>query len=438
MKLVLTMIPKQLVDSLFAQFSENDITRLSIREVGKLVQQIEEQSGQEFIHMEMGVPGLPASEIALNAEKEALDNGLASIYPSIEGIPFAKTEIARFAKLFMNVEVSPACCVPTVGAMQGSFAALLSVARTNPEKPYTLFIDPGFPVQKSQLQLLGLPFKSFDILNFRGDKLRDKLESYLKEGDICSICYSSPNNPSWICFSESELQTIGELATHYDVIVIEDLAYFGMDFRQHYGTPGTPPYQPTVARYTDQYILLLSASKIFSYAGQRIGMMMISESLRVRKYSNLKNYFNSDLLGHFISYGVLYATTAGTSHSAQYALASMLKAVNDGEIDFALALHPYGEKAKRMKALFLKYGFYIVYTDEDCDLADGFYFTIAYPEMNSAELMKQFLYYGISAISLAITGSDDPNGLRACVSFVRLDQMEELEERLKAFVESQH
>jgi len=430
------IIPKPLVDTLFEQFGEDDITRLSIREVGRLVAQIEEQSGHEFIHMEMGVPGLPALDIALKAEKEALDKGLASQYPNIEGIPFAKTEIARFARLFMNIDVSPLNCVPTVGAMQGSFAALLAAARTNLQKPYTLFIDPGFPVNKSQLQLLGLPFKSFDILNFRGDKLKDKLESFLKEGNICSICYSSPNNPSWICFSDSELKTIGELATKYDAIVVEDLAYFAMDFRQHYGTPGIAPFQPTVAHYTDNYILLLSASKIFSYAGQRIGMMITSEKLRTRRYPNLKNYYSSDVLGRFIPYGVLYATTAGTSHTAQYALAAALKAVNDGEIDFVSALHPYAEKARVMKALFLKYNFYIVYNDEDKELADGFYFTIAYPGMTSAELMKEFLYYGISAISLVITGSDNPNGLRACVSFVRMDQMKMLEERLKAFVEN--
>ena len=432
----MTTIPKSLVNSLFEQFGENDITRLSIREVGKLVTQIEEQSGVEFIHMEMGVPGLPASQIAIEAEKEALDKGLASQYPNIEGIPFAKTEIARFANLFLNIEVSPLNCVPTSGAMQGSFAALLAAARTDPQKPYTLFIDPGFPVNKSQLQLLGLPFKSFDILNSRGDKLKDKLESYLKEGTVCSICYSSPNNPSWICFSESELKTIGELATKYDVIVIEDLAYFAMDFRQHYGIPAMAPFQPTVARYTDNYILLLSASKIFSYAGQRIGMMITSEKLRIRRYPNLKNYSTSDVLGRFIPYGVLYATTAGTSHSAQYALAAVLKAVNDGKLDFVAALHPYGEKARVMKALFLKYNFYIVYNDEDRELADGFYFTIAYPGMTSAELMKEFLYYGISAISLVITGSDNPNGLRACVSFVRMDQMTVLEERLKSFIEN--
>jgi len=430
------IIKKELVDSVFAQFGESDITQLSIREVGKLVAQIEEVSGEEFIHMEMGVPGLPASSIGVAAEKVALDLGLANSYPNIEGIQSVKNEIARFAKLFINLDVSPLNCVPTSGGMQGSFAALLAAGRTNPQKPYTLFIDPGFPVNKSQLHLLGLPFKSFDILNFRGEKLRQKLESYLVENNVCTITYSSPNNPSWISLSEEELQIIGELATKYDAIVVEDLAYFGMDFRKDYGKPGVEPYQPTIARYTENYILLLSASKIFSYAGQRIGMMITSEKLRTRKYPNLKNYFTSDVLGHFITYGVLYATTAGTAHTAQYALAEMLKAANDGSIDFVADLQPYKEKAKQMKEIFLKHGFYIVYCDNDGDLADGFYFTIAYPGMTSAQLMKEFLYYGISAISLNITGSENVNGLRACVSFVRFDQIPLLDIRLRAFTQS--
>ena len=428
------MIPKQLVDGLFSQFGTEDINQLSIRQVGKLVAQIEQQSGVEFIHMEMGVPGLPASHIGIEAEKEALDKGLASIYPNIEGIPFAKEEIARFVRSFMNIETEPTYCIPTVGGMQGSFAALLTAARTNAAKPYTLFIDPGFPVQKSQLNLLGLPFKAFDFQHFRGEKLRDKLEEFLKNEDICSICYSSPNNPTWCCFSEEELKTIGELAEKYDVIVIEDLAYFGMDFREHYGIPGEAPFQPTVARYTDNYILILSASKIFSYAGQRIAMLVFSSQAYNRSYPNLRKYFPADTMGRFIPYGVLYATTAGTSHSAQYALATMLKAANDGKINFVEPLHHYGEKAGKMKEIFLKHGFYIVYNDDERELADGFYFTIAYPGLTSGELMKKFLYFGISAISLAITGSENPNGLRACVSFVRMDQMEELDFRLAQFV----
>ena len=84
--------------------------------------------------------------------------------------------------------------------------------------------------------------------------------------------------------------------------------------------------------------------------------------------------------------------TSGTSHSAQYALAAMLKAVNDGLYNFRKDIIEYGEKAKIMKDLFLKYGFNIVYDkDEDLPLADGFYFTIAYPGMQSGELLKELL-----------------------------------------------
>ena len=57
-------------------------------------------------------------------------------------------------------------------------------------------------------------------------KLREKLESIVSAGNINSIIYSNPNNPSWICFTEEELSIIGDIATKYDLGIIEDLAYF--------------------------------------------------------------------------------------------------------------------------------------------------------------------------------------------------------------------
>jgi aspartate/methionine/tyrosine aminotransferase len=123
--------------------------------------------------------------------------------------------------------------------------------------------------------------------------------------------YSNPNNPSWICFTEKELQIIGELATKYDAIVIEDLAYFGMDFRTDYSVPGKAPFQPTVAKYTDNYIFLISSSKAFSYAGQRVGTMAISNKLFNRRYPDLKRYYSSDGFGYSMIYGALYALSSG-------------------------------------------------------------------------------------------------------------------------------
>jgi aspartate/methionine/tyrosine aminotransferase len=412
----------------------NSFSRASIREIVKLVNQIESATGVKFVRMEMGEPGLPCVEIGVDAEIAALKNGVASVYPNIEGLRQLKEETSRFVKLFLDIDIAPQGCVPTVGSMMGAMAAFLVANRNDRNKEGSLFLDPGFPVQKQQIKMLGHDYYSFDIFEHRGRKLRSKLESFLKDGKISSIVYSNPNNPTWMCLNEEELEIIGSLAKKYDVIVIEDLAYFGMDFRKDYSHPGKEPFQPTVAKYTDDYIILISSSKIYSYAGQRIGMMAISDHLYNRKYPDLLRFFPSAGFGHSVVFGALYGLSAGVAHSVQYGLAAIMKAVNDGQYDFVEKVKEYGAKAKIMKELFTKNGFFIPYdTDLNEPLADGFYFTLSYPGMTSGELLEKLLYYGISAISLDITGSKRNDGLRACVSHVAREQFDELEQRLKSF-----
>ncbi len=122
--------------------------------------------------MEMGVPGLPAPEIAIEAEISALKNGVASLYPDISGLPSLKEETSRFIKLFLNVDIKPQGCIPTVGSMMGGMVTFLVANRNDRTKEGTLFIDPGFPVQKQQVKMLGHDYYSFDVYNFRGKKLK--------------------------------------------------------------------------------------------------------------------------------------------------------------------------------------------------------------------------------------------------------------------------
>jgi aspartate/methionine/tyrosine aminotransferase len=410
-----------------------DIGNASIREIVQLISSIEAATGERYIRMEMGVPGLPPAKIGVEAEIAALRNNVAAAYPRMDGIQPLKEEAARFVKLFMDIDVKPEGCIPTVGSMEGSYASFLVCGSCRKERDKALFIDPGFPVQKQQMLVMNQNYETFDVFDFRGEKLRAKLESYLAKGDINCIIYSNPNNPSWICLNDEELKIIGELANQYDVVVIEDLAYFGMDFRSDFSVPGVPPYQATVARYTGNYVLMISSSKVFSYAGQRIGMLIISDSLYHRHFPNLDVRLKVHGFGNAIVHRALYSMTSGTSHSAQFALAAMFKAANDGSFNFVEEVKEYGEKAKIMKKLFTDNGFTIVY-DKDLDqpVGDGFYFTIAYPGMTGGELLHKLLYYGVSAISLGNTGSTK-EGLRACVSHVKRDQFENLEIRLKKF-----
>ncbi len=431
-----TPINYDLVSSKIKEAGLQSIGQASIREIKKLVDTIEQASGEKYIRMEMGIPGLPPAQIGVEAEIKALRKGIASIYPDIYGIPSLKEEISRFVKLFLDIDVAKDGCIPTVGSMQGGFATFLTISRLHEGQDTTLFIDPGFPVHKQQHKVLDIPFETFDVYNYRGDKLKDKLEEYLSKGNIASIIYSNPNNPSWICFTDKELRIIGDLANKYNVCVLEDLAYFAMDFRKDYSVPGEPPYQPSVSKYTDNYILFISSSKVFSYAGQRIGMLVISNKMYHARSKALLKYYNSDMLGHAMVFGTLYSLSSGTAHAPQYGLAALLKAVNDGTYNFIDPVKEYGEKAKIMKKMFLNNGFNIVYDkDEDTPIADGFYFTFSYPAYSGVELLEKLIYYGISAIALAITGSERLEGIRACVSLIQRSQFPDLEYRLAKFHE---
>lgn len=429
-----TPISENLLQSVMEEMRIKELNKASIREIKKLSDTVRDRSGLEFIRMEMGVPGLPAAAVGIEAEIAALRQGVASKYPDIQGEKPLKTEISRFVKNFLDIEVNTEGCLPTVGSMQGGFASFMLLNRIYENRDTILFIDPGFPVHKQQVKVLGNKFEQFDVYEYRGEKLYEKLDSILSKGHIHSMLYSNPNNPSWICFTDEELKMIAAVAKKHDVVVLEDLAYFGMDFRKDYSHPGVAPFQPSVAKYYDKYILFISSSKSFSYAGQRIGMMVISDALFATQYPALKRFYSSDIFGTAMIFGSLYTLSSGTSHSAQYGLAGILKAVNDGTYNFRDDVIEYGEKARIMKQLFAEAGFQLVY-DQDLGepLADGFYFTISYPGLSGEELQRALLLHGISAISLASAGSIYTNGMRACVSQVMKTQFPLLKERLEIF-----
>ena len=431
-----TPIKREIIDGLIAKFGIQDFAKATIREVKQVAATAEKESGVEFIKMEMGIPGLPAAQVGVDAQIKALQDGIAHSYPDIQGYPELKKQASRFVKAFIGVDIAPEGCVPVTGSMQGTFASFLTCSQADKQKNTVLFIDPGFPVQKMQLQVQGVNYETFDVYDFRGEKLGPKLESYLSKGNVCAIVYSNPNNPSWVCLTEEELQTIGKLATQYDCIIMEDLAYFAMDFRQDLSKPFEPPYQPTVARYTDNYMLLISGSKAFSYAGERIGVVCISDKLFHRHYDDLAARYEGLPFGLVFSTRMLYALSSGTSHSAQYALAAMFRAACDGEYNFRSEVKVYGDRAHKLKEIFCRHGFHIVYDkDGNQPVADGFYFTIGYRGMTSGQLAHELMYYGVSAICLVTCGSEQ-QGLRVCTSFIEDHQYAQLEERMTIFAEN--
>ena len=427
---------EELVEKAVKELHIADLSKATIGEVLLVAQYLEKETGIPFIRMDQGSPGLPVNQLGVEAEKAALDRGVGSQYPAAAGVPELKHEASRFVKAFLNVDISARACVPTVGSVAGSYGSFIACTQRTPGKNKVLFIDPGFPIQKSQLRIIGAEWVEFDIYNYRGEALRDKLESMLADGDIAAIVYSNPNNPAWICLEDAELKIIGELATKHDVIVMEDLAYFCMDFRTDMGHPFEPPYPPTVAHYTDNYILMLSSSKIFSYAGQRMALTCISDKLFDRHFPALAERYNdAGVFGQTLIASILYMITSGCTASTQYAYAEMLRLSTEGKINFVEDTREYAHRAEKMKKIFTDNGFHIIYDYAVTQrVGDGFFFTIGYGDMSGGDLLKELLYYGVSSISLSTTGSDQ-QGVRACTSRMRDDLYDVMAERMKAFSE---
>ena len=413
-----------------------DLSHATIGETLLVAQYLEQKTGMPFIRMDQGSPGLPCNTFGIDAEKKALDAGANNQYPAAAGVPELKDAASKFVKAFMDIDISARACIPTVGSVAGSFGAFIACCQRDEKKNKVLFIDPGFPIQKSQLRILGIGWKSFDIYPYRGEALRAKLLEEVKDGDVAAIIYSNPNNPAWISLEEDELRIIGEIATEHDIIVMEDLAYFAMDSRRDLSLAYQPPFVRSVARYTDNYLLMLSASKIFSYAGGRIALVCISDKLFDRQFPALaKRYQDSGVFGPTFIASIQYMITSGCTASTQYAYAEMLRLSCEGKINFVQDTKAYAERAQRMKKIFCDNGFTITYPrDVTEEIADGFFFSLSYPGMSGGELVRELISYGVSSINLDTTGSLEP-GVRACTSRMRDELYPVLEERMQMFRE---
>lgn len=427
-------ISQDILDKTAAALGIMDISTATIRQIVSLSEALELPAGEKFIHLELGNPGLPPTQVGIEAEIAALRKGVANTYPAIGGIPTLKKAGADFIMAFLDVDIPEKCIIPTVGSMQASFTLQMLLSHRLPERDTMLFFNPGFPAQRHQAKVLGIGIEQFDIYNYRGKALEVKLEELLSKGNITGMLYSNPNNPSWVNLTEEELEIVGRLASKYDVIVIEDLAYLGMDFRRDFSHPGEPPYIPTVAKYTDNYILLVSGSKIFSYAGQRIAVVAMSKSVYERQYAYFRDNYEIPAFGDAYVFGILYTASSGASHSAQYALAAMMNAATDGSLNFVADTSEYGRRAEIMKKSFLGNGFHIVYDkDGNQPISDGFFFTVGYSGLDGKALHRELMRHGVSTITLSSTGSEQ-EGVRVCVSTVSDEKsFNTLNERLRKF-----
>ena len=137
--------------------------------------------------MEMEFPDYHPS-VGVKAEIESLQKGIASLYPDINGLPALKEEASRFYQGIRQCRRSAGRMRTVTGSMQELCLPFLTCSQCDEKKTQSCLSTPGFPVQKQQLVVMGQNMK-LSMYDYRGCKLKEKLESYLKKGNISAIVH---------------------------------------------------------------------------------------------------------------------------------------------------------------------------------------------------------------------------------------------------------
>ena len=112
---------------------EIDLEKISIRELNRLVDELSNKFNIQYLRFEFGIPGLKSSKIGRNEEIKIIKNNpnISSPYPPFDGVPRLKKATSNFIKNFLNIDVPPKYCIPTVGAMHSGFICQAIAGRKN-------------------------------------------------------------------------------------------------------------------------------------------------------------------------------------------------------------------------------------------------------------------------------------------------------------------
>lgn len=398
---------------------------LSIRQVNEIAGILSRVTQEEVVDLSLGDPGLKTPDVVVEAEIEALKNGAGARYPKFEGINPLREAGAEFFTAFSNIYVEPGQVFSTNGAIQGISLMIETLLSRDNEKKAVL-INPDFSVTRAMLKSKGVEFRETSEKGLRGEELISSLDELLEPGDVKVLYVSNPRNPSGEVLTRDEIEGIGSLLNKYDIAAFEDLAYFLMDHNTDYLNPWSQPYPTLLFGNAPYVIAVISASKIFSYAGARQAICIVTKDLLGAKDKNefFRDLFSLDL----------FHQTAGTNHPAQYGFAAgMKKATQKRDVsDLRYVRDEYGRRKQVARGLFEVAGFETLYLRKD-EKGGGFYFCVQHPSINDG--LKQIILgmcNGFVLTPLSIFGGIK-EGSR--VSVLQLDEksQELLEDRLTQF-----
>ena len=223
--------------------------------------------GHTIAHFGFGQAAFPVPKLLQNALREHADSNM---YLPTQGMVELREAVSAYYKTQFELEFSPDRICIGPGSKELIFQTLYLVEGA------LLVPAPSWVSYGPQASLRGK--KVFPVETSRENSYK------LTPDDLDRACYSAgqqqkmlilnnPNNPTGAVYTQDEIDALAEICRAYQIIVISDEIYAGIDFT---GKPHASMAKP----YPEGTIVSGGLSKLFAAGGYRLGIMMFPESLK--------------------------------------------------------------------------------------------------------------------------------------------------------------
>lgn len=220
-----------------------------------------EAAGRRIIHMEVGQPGTPAPQGALEAVSRAMAEGPMG-YTVALGLPELRARIARLYGDWYDVELNPERVVITPGS---SGAFLLAFTALFDSGDRVGIGAPGYPSYRQILRALGLTPVDIET---QAESRFQPVAGDLAAHDLAGLLVASPANPTGTMLDHDALGALIGATQAAGASFISDEIYHGIEYDRK---------AVTALELSDDVYVINSFSKYFSMTGWRVGWMVVPE-----------------------------------------------------------------------------------------------------------------------------------------------------------------
>ncbi|KST64893.1 pyridoxal phosphate-dependent aminotransferase [Mastigocoleus testarum] len=233
--------------------------------VGELI-----KSSPGTISLGQGVVGYSPPVEAIELLPKFLANPNNNFYQAVEGIPSLIDILSAKLQAFNNIKISEEnCIIVTAGSNMAFMNAVLAITSPGDEiilnTPY--YFNHEMAIRMAGCHPVLVPTdENYQLLpNAIASSISPKTKA---------IVTISPNNPTGVVYSKSDLQAVNQMCGSHDIYHISDEAY------EYFTYNGVEHYSPGSFSGSREYtISLYSLSKAYGFASWRIGYMVVPKHL---------------------------------------------------------------------------------------------------------------------------------------------------------------